>query len=232
MKSPTVALLLAASSALGQGTFQNFDFESALIDQTHPPGFVSAMDALPSWTPFISTNQQTQIGFNSQCTGGTCIWLLGTNGSDVSSLKSIDGGFSLLLQGGVSGGAVLYPTAASIRQNGFVPSSAQSILFKAQHDTSGALSVSLEGIDIPFVALSNSPNYTLYGGDISAFAGQTALLEFSVSRFPGFDYSDWLIDSIQFSAQQIPEPNILTLFALGTVLLAWRFLRQTRHQLL
>jgi hypothetical protein len=149
------------------------------------------------------------------------------------SLTPIEGGFSLLLQGGQSGsGDNLYQTDASIRQTGLVPASAQSILFKAQHDTSGALSVSVAGIDIPFLALSNGANYTVYGGNISAFAGQTALLEFSVSRFPGFDYSNWLIDSIQFSAQQIPEPNILTLFALGTVLLAWRFLRQTSHQLL
>jgi hypothetical protein len=231
MKSPTVLLLLAASSALAQGTFQNLDFEESTVPQDSQTNVVSSLNAFPGWSVYVSTNQQTFVGFNNGCFGSTCVSLLGTNGDRILGYRSLEGGFSALLQGGVSGSVVLYPTAASILQTGFIPASARSILFRAGPSIPGTLSVSLGGIDIPFLALSNGPNYTVYGGDISAFAGQTALLEFSVSRLPGTASIDWNIDSIEFSASTIPEPSVLRLSALGTVLLAWRFLRQTRPDL-
>ncbi len=37
----------AVASAHGQGTFGNLDFEGANIQQTQPPGYVSAIDAVP-----------------------------------------------------------------------------------------------------------------------------------------------------------------------------------------
>jgi hypothetical protein len=102
-------------------------------------------------------------------------------------------------------------------------------MFKAQPED-GTLTVSLGGVTVPYFALSTGPNYTLYGGDVSAFAGQTVELDLSLSRAPGADYSNLNVDSIEFSASTIPEPSVLTLSALGTVLLTWRFLRVARHQ--
>src|SRR5439155_16421771 len=108
---------LAVLPALGQGTLQNLDFEAATVQQTQASGNVSSTDAFPGWTVYYDTNQQTQVGFNGECFGSTCIWLLGTNGSFASSLKSIEGGFSALLQGGVSGsGPRPHTTAAPIPQ--------------------------------------------------------------------------------------------------------------------
>ena len=230
MRCVRVAVAVGAFPALGQSSFQNLDFESALIDQAQPPGFVSITDALPGWSVYYGTNQQTQVLFNVVEHGGTVVDLLGANGSSLTdSYRSIQGGFSVLLQGGVIGGAVLYPTPASIRQMGLVPVGSHSIMFKAQPED-GTLTVSLGGVTVPYFALSTGPNYTLYGGDVSAFAGQTVELDLSLSRAPGADYSNLNVDSIEFSASTIPEPSVLTLSALGTVLLTWRFLRVARHQ--
>ena len=223
-----VPLLLGGLSAAGQGSFQNLNFESALIDQTHAPGGVSTTDALPGWTAYSSTNQATQVLFNDACLGATCISLLGTN-SPVE--PPIEGGFSVLLQGGVSGPGTLHPTAASIRQTGLVPASSRSVRFKAQLDSlgvPGVLSMSLDGVNIPYVSLSSGPNYTLYGGDVSAFAGQTAQLEVSLLGGAGIDYSGWNLDSIQFSDLAVPEPSVLGLSLLGARLLGWRHWRKHR----
>jgi hypothetical protein len=55
-----VAVFVFVSSAHGQGAFQNLDFESAQIvpDPFHP---IVAADALPGWTVYYGTNQQTLI---------------------------------------------------------------------------------------------------------------------------------------------------------------------------
>jgi hypothetical protein len=230
MKSATVLLFLAATSVLGQGTFQNLDFESTTVSQSQAPGVVDVTLALPSWSVYIGTNQQSLIRYNDVAIGSTSVDLLGSNAPG-TGYASIEGGFSVLLQGGVAGsGPNLYPAAASIRQIGLVPASARSVLFKAQPDNAGSLSVSLGGTSIPYSILSMTPRYNLYGANISAYAGQTLELDFSVSRFSGTAYSNWNLDSIEFSASLIPEPGVLSLFALGTVLLTWPFLRVTRHQ--
>ncbi|MDD5139103.1 MAG: PEP-CTERM sorting domain-containing protein [Verrucomicrobiales bacterium] len=77
---------------------------------------------------------------------------------------------------------------------------------------------------IPINALSTGPNYTLYGGDISGFAGQTTQMTFSdVGIFANF----WNIDNIQFSSSPIPEPSMLALCILGALLLGFRRWQQS-----
>jgi len=221
----------ALISARAQGSFQNLDFESALIDQAQTPGFVSVSEALPGWTVYVSTNQQATVLYGAVGHGGTLVDLLGVNGSSLTDgYRSIDGGFSVMLQGGVIGGAVLYPAPASILQAGLVPATSRSILFKAQTEV-GTFAVSLDGINIPYVSLSNGPNYTMFAGDVSTFAGRTAELQFSLSRLPGTDYSNWNLDSIMFSDMAIPEPSVLCFSALGAFLLIWRFQRRLRRSL-
>src|SRR6266571_2422703 len=103
--------------------------------------------------------------------------------------------------------------------------------FQAQLDTfgvPGVLSVSLDGVNIPYVSLSSGPNYTLYGGDISPFAGRTAELGFSLFGGAGIDYSIWNLDSIEFSDLAVPEPSVLGLSLLGALLLGWRHWRKHR----
>ena len=60
----------------------------------------------------------------------------------------------------------------------------------------------------------SASTYYVYGGDVSAYAGQAGEL-----RFFGGGY----LDNIQFSNLQIPEPSVLGLYALRRTAarLAW-----------
>jgi hypothetical protein len=113
-------------------------------------------------------------------------------------------------------------SGVSISQTGVVPASAESILFKAQNAgalLSGILSVSVGGQNIPFSALFTGSNYTLYGGDVSAFSGQSKQLVFSALAG---DNNYWEIDDIQFSQTAIPEPSEFVLAALGALLFGFQ----------
>ena len=225
MKSQALLVLLAASSTLAQGTFQNLGFESPTLPLVpNPFGFVAAADATPGWTPYVGTNGENLL-YNNFYLGTASVDLIGPEWTN--STIVIDGSYSVVLQAGVgnspgSPGGIAQ-TEVSIRQTGQVPVGAQSILFKA-HAGFMPLSVSLSGQSIPIFAVETGPNYILFGGDISAFGGQT--VEFELAALP--PNSNWTIDSIEFSSQAVPEPSVLTLVALGSVFLIWRLRHQTR----
>jgi len=80
------------------------------------------------------------------------------------------------------------------------------------------LTLSFAGQQIPLFALGTGPNYTILGGDISAFAGQTGQLQF---------IGNALLDNIFFSPTQIPEPNTLAFAALGAALFGLYSFRRT-----
>ena len=206
-----------------QGSFQNLNFEQATIvsDPSSPyyPSAVYASDAIPGWTwtptDILGTND---ILYNDVSLGAASVSLLGNGGG----FTAIDGAFSISIYGGANG-----PPGASISQTGIVPVSADSILFEAQGVGSlgGVLLVSLGGQNILFSAISTEPNYTLYGGNIPAFGGQSEQLTFSA--LPGVN-NYWEIDDIQFSNSYVPEPSTLALSSLGALLLGWRVLRRRR----
>jgi hypothetical protein len=214
-----IAFLALVQNGEAQG-FVNLDFEAATVSQTQAPGNVSASDALPDWNAYYGGNQQTQIGFNAVNSGIAQVALLGTNGVGETS---IEGSFSVFLQGTyietLPSGRIL-GEEVSITQSGLVLVTAQSIFFKAQPGTETLL-MSLAGQNIPFVALASEPNYTLYGGDVSAYANQSLELAFTVlSSSSG--QTGWNLDSIEFSSQPVPEPSEFALGALGALLLGFR----------
>ena len=134
--------------------------------------------------------------------------ILGTGGFP----PALDGSFSVYLYGGSTA------SSASISQTGLVPAGAESLLFEAQNDggvSGGALSVSLGGQNIPFFAVSTGSNYTLYGGNVSAYAGKSELLMFSALQG---ENNAWEIDDIQFSPMAAPEPGVLGLLGMGGLL--------------
>ena len=210
-----IGLLLLGSGRCFSQSFINLNFESATIipatDSPYYPYGIATSTALPGWTVLIGGAQQSEITYNSPSTGATWVSLWATNG------EQIDGNFSVLLQGGGSA------SVASISQAGLVPVGAQMLFFEAQPGL-GTLEVTLGGQDIPFSAISTGPNYTLYGGDISAFAGQVEDLEFSAleGAFTGGGLNGWNIDDIQFSTDPAPEPGTFALCALGGLCLAWQ----------
>lgn len=133
--------------------------------------------------------------------------------------QQISGNYSALLVGGFTA------PAATISQTGLVPNGTASILFEAQAGV-GGFTVTLGGENIPFYQLSQGSNYTLYGGNVAAFAGLTEPLTFSaLEDLNGLNY--WNIDDIQFSPAAVPEPNSFGLLALGGLLLAWRHWRKS-----
>ena len=198
------------SPTFGQGTFQNLDFESAsFVPIPGDPYRVEFGPALPGWTGYINGQKQTAIIPNGIPLGSTPIPFI-TVTTQPSLGYVLEGSHTLAYSGGFDsfGNWVL----VSLAQTGQVPSDAQSLRFLAL----GYPAVLLDGHYLPPVALGSGPSpTTLYGVDISTFAGQAVELRFSIG--PGIDY----LDGIQFSNQPIPEPSTVGLFALGALLLGW-----------
>jgi hypothetical protein len=221
LKSALLPWLFFIARQIGVSqSFINLDFESAKVisDPTgaYYPYSIAITNALPGWSVFGTT--QGDITYNDPALGSCAVTLWATNGLQIS------GKYSVLLQGGIG-------PEAYISQTGLVPTGTESLLFEAA-PLSGvavlsALEVSLGGQEIPYYALFTGPNYTLYGGNIpSALAGEVDQLTFTC---PGGGVegtaNNWTIDNIQFSASQVPEPQVLGLTALGGLL----FLRAHRR---
>jgi hypothetical protein len=208
-----IALFIVLCQKVHAQGFVNLNFEEATIvpDTSSPyPNAVYAGDAIPGWiaTGFIGP---TDILYNSASLGDPSVSILGINGTP----PALDGAFSIYLYGG--GGP---STGASISQTAIVPSSTESLLFEAQQSGTGTLQVSLGGQNISFFALSTGANYTLYGGNVSlAFANQSEQLTFSALAG---NNNFWNIDDIQFLPTAVPEPSVLGLSVLGSLLLALR----------
>lgn len=196
--------IIVVISARGQGTFQNLDFEAAHNLPAFPGGTVATTNALPGWQAFSGTNQLFAIHYNSAAVAYE-VALYGSNSSVIS------GSFDAFLYNG-----------GSIRQSGLVPTNTLSLFFKKSSTSLTPLSVSLGGQNLAYTAISSGPNYTMFGADISAFAGQSATLTFLAPLG-----SHHFFDDIEFSPQMIPEPSFLALLSCGGLLLAGnRYIRK------
>ena len=196
------ALALLAMSARGQGTFQNLDFESARVPGGG--GGVDVTNALPGWAAFSGTTQLFTVAYSTYGGPFQNVGLVGFNHSVIA------GNFSAVL--GVIGGQ-----AGSVTQTGLVPSDARSLLFTASPSVkTPSLAVSLGGANLPFLLLSTSLAYNVYGADVSAFAGQTTALSF-MGTAAGFT----VLDEIRFSPEAIPEPSAASLMLVGSGVLLY-----------
>ena len=196
---------------LSQGTFQNLDFEDATIvpdtSSFYYPYVVYASDAIPGWTAYVGGSQVSEILYNDEFLSGGAVSIIGTS----YSRPSIQGNYSIIL------GGFNYPgflRTAGIGQTGQVPGNALSLIFWGNI---GANDVSFDGQTLSLTVLGSTANYNIYGADISRFEGQTGQLLFTT--VPG---GHDMIDNIQFSSSEIPEPSIVGLSALSGLLLAWR----------
>ena len=222
-----------AAQALRAQNFQNLKFEQAnpVIDQGGQfyPNDVTAASALPGWTVYLGTVQQTDVLQNRDTLGQATVDIYGPNFPITDGLGTIDGNYSVVLQAGgspESGERV----NASIAQIGTVPVTAESLQFKVL-GLGGTVplgpnnTITFDGINLSPVFLGTGVsaigvNYTLFGADISPYAGQTGQLEFS--SVPGSSLTSFNLDDIVFSPNAVPEPNIIALTAIGGLLFGAR----------
>jgi hypothetical protein len=220
MKSPTGLLFLAATSVLGQGNFQNLDFESANIQPGQGPGLVSAADAIPGWTPYLGTNEGSAVLFDNLFIGQAVIALIGgpgwTNGGIVSGI------YTAVLQAG-SGADGFSPVDAAISQTGLVPMGTHSIQFLSSGARNG-FTVTIAGQPISLSVVGTQNGFNLYRGDVSQFSGLSEELRITALSVPSSP-ANLYIDSILFSAEAVPEPGFLGLFSVGAVAPFWRFVQ-------
>jgi|SRR5579859_5885099 len=220
MKRRSIVWLVVISLALlrnasGQG-FINLDFEGATIvpdpSSSYYPYAVYASYAIPGWTPSGYLGP-SDVLYNGISLGAPNVSLVNATNPYPSAL---DGQYGVFLQGSASG-------SASISQSAVVPTSTESLLFRAQAGpgaASGSLLVSLGGQPISYSTIALGPDYTLYGGNIpSNLAGQYEQLVFSALTGGG---NNWNIDDIQFSPSSVPEPSVLPLLAWGGLLFGLR----------
>jgi hypothetical protein len=200
-------------SGFAQGTLQNLDFEQAdpvFVNGNSGP-YVTATSALPYWTPEIGGVPQTQILENVFSLGSPQIVLL----TSTSPQPPLDGDYSVLLTG--SG------ETASISQTGQIPFGTESLFFEAQKGSGGGgngnLTVMIGTQTVSTVPVAFEPNFTLYGANISAWAGDTEQLTFAAS--PTMGQNTWEIDDISLSTTAVtPEPSALALTGIGGLLFA------------
>ena len=211
-------ILLTASAMHGQGNFQNLDFESANVTG-NSPALVPIANALPGWVGYIGNNQVTQIVYNTVSLGAAAITLQ----SSSSTIHPIAGNYSVFLQGQFNPNDVPGRASVAVAQSGQVPMAARSLLFWGSVDgSSGSLVPSFNGQIIPLVLLQPATNHLVWGGDISAFAGQTGELRFTA--LSGSTTGGYL-DNISFSTNSVPEPSTVALTITGVFLFGcnrWR----------
>jgi hypothetical protein len=202
-KIPILMVLLSfARFGYAQG-FINLDFEKAkIVSSDGLQTFVT--NAFPGWTvtaPYIT--------YDAVSLSGGSVSIFDTN--PPSNFPPIQGKYYVFFQGVNSSAG---PTA-SIGQTGEIPITAQSISFWG---TIGGLQITFAGQPLSFNAVSSSANCTVYDADISAYAGQTGQLLFTL---PPNSFNAAL-DNIQFSSSPVPEPGELALAAMGALLFGCR----------
>ena len=88
----------------------------------------------------------------------------------------------------------------------------------------GSFAVTVGGESINMVPLQNFANYTLYGGNVSAWAGQDTTLRITQLAPPlnqgGAALSVLELDDIVFSPAAVPEPRPLALTCIAGLLFA------------
>jgi hypothetical protein len=191
-----------AVAALGQGTFENLNFEEATPG---PSGSfsVSAASAIPDWTAEIGGVVQTEIGQNAFSTGAPEVSLL-------TPPYQLDGSYSVLLIG--------TGESASISQTGFIPVGTEFLFFDAEKGGPGNLVVTLGNQNLTFAPVATFPSYTVYGASVGAWVGTTEELTFTASTTT-LGLNNWEIDDISFSPGAVPEPNPLVLTGVGALLI-------------
>ena len=229
-----VVLLAIVRNLYGQG-FVDLNFEAATLVPVPGSGgiFVDFAQAFPGWSESPGT-YTTYAQYDTAPIDSTAISIMDTNpyvyGTDLEGVV-IQGNYSALLAAGL--GSNHAPTDATLSQTGMVPVGTESLQFKANvpFDGSGAFTVTLGDQTLSLTVLGTGTNYTLYGANVSQWAGQTADLAFTeLAENPHREDQYLVLDAIQFSPEPIPEPSVISLFSISGLYLCWRMRSNSRLQ--
>ena len=141
------------------------------------------------------------VFYNTVSLGAAAISLQGPG----SIFPVLQGSYSVVLQPQFGTGI---PVPA-LAQTGLIPATAKSIRFYSD----GVISVSFAGQAVPIATIGSGSGYSIFGGDITAFANLPGEL-----RLEG----GGTLDNIFFSNQPIPEPSAIVLFCLGALIFGCR----------
>ena len=210
-----VLCLMALLSTHAQG-FLNLNFEKAKIAGLNG-NLIPATNAFPNWIA-----SALYMAYNDRSLSGASISIMDTN--TLYTGFPVQGSYTALL---IGADPHIYGSnyVISLGQTGLVPVGTQSITFWGDNQ---GLVITFNGQLLSFSALSTAANYTVYGADISAYAGQVGLLQFAAPPTTG-----GTLDNIQFSNTAVPEPSALALAALGGAFLAgnWLVIRWSSRNL-
>jgi hypothetical protein len=208
---------LISQSGHSQGSFENLDFESANVSgYAQNSDNVPISQAMPGWSAPNSGGATALVWYDALSTGG---YMIAINDTSFQGVPVLQGTYSAWLFGGAD-------APATISQTGVVPSGTQSLLMDiASHGF--PFMVTLGGQTLSMDPLQTFSTYTLYGANISAFAGQTEQLSITSPAPTGTPPNVLEIDNIQFSNQEIPEPQTWNLLLCGAGALSlWRWKRK------
>lgn len=198
----TAALFVVGGQRSFSQGFVNLGFEDAVIvrDPTSIYQAVFTSSAVPGWSIYGNFLGPSTMLYNTATLSLPSVSI--HDGTPPIGVVAWEGTYSLSFQ-------AFAPVA--IGQVGTLPDDAQVVTFWGEDPS---FTVTFAGQPIALTVLSSTASYTVYGGNISAYAGQTGEL-----RFQG----NGVFDNIQFG---IPEPSVFSLFGLGALLLGWHWHRK------
>lgn len=208
------SFLVTTTGVLSQGTFQDLNFEDAIIARLGT-GY-SAASAFPGWQVLIGNTPTSTVLYDAVSTGAPDVAII----DDLTGYLPIQGNYTAYLMGATLGNQ---STSVSLSQSGTVPSGTESIEMDANQAPGSSFVVSLDGDAVTMFPLQGYSGYTLYGGNVSAWSGQNATLRIAElpPSNPQFSPSLLQLDDITFSPAAVtPEPAPLTLMAIGAALFA------------
>lgn len=185
--------------------FINFNFEGSVISNANSHGYDFWVANVRGWTTYNAWGAEnfswgTTVPYNNETLDAGGIMLEGTN----YFRPAIQGKYSMFLKGGSQWS--YNPDGVALGQTGQIPLSAKSITYWGW----GWLVVTFNGQQLSPMNLGDNPNYSIWGADISPYAGQTGELRFTTP------WQGWaFLDNIQFSSTAVPEPESYVLIGIG-----------------
>src|SRR5262249_2300528 len=142
------------------------------------------------------------VGYDNFALDGPSVSIID---ADMLGYPVLAGNYSALVLGATLSTGEGIP--ATISQTALVPAGTKSVVVDMSWQLASPV-VSLGGQTINMIPIKTFPTYTLYAGDISSFAGQTATLSFTEPPPPpGFLPNLLELDNIILTTASVPEPQ-------------------------